>query len=59
MPLFVRVIPLRAGSGEPAGEASLVCCPPDVAPDTILLFLTRRLGEPAETVWTSLNSTGV
>jgi len=53
MPLFVKVIPLRAGASEPAGEPRLLGCPPDVEPDTILPFLTQRLGEPAETVWTS------
>lgn len=53
MRLFVKVIPLRAGTGEPAGEPRLVCCPPDVEPDTILSFLTQRLGEVIETVWTS------
>ena len=53
MPLFVKVIPLRAGTSEPAGEPRLLCCPPDVEPDTILSFLTQRLGEPVETVRTS------
>ncbi len=53
MPLFVKVIPLRAGTGEAAGEPRLVCCPPDVEPDTVLSFLTQRLGEVIETVWTS------
>jgi hypothetical protein len=53
MQLFVKVIPLRAGTGEPAGEPRLVCCPPDVEPDTILSFLTQQLGEVIETVWTS------
>jgi hypothetical protein len=50
MPLFVKVIPLRAGTSEPAGEPRLLCCPPDVEPDTILSFLTQRLGEPVELV---------
>ena len=53
MRLFVKVIPLRAGTGEPAGEARLVCCPPDVEPDTVLSFLTQQLGEVIETAWTS------
>ncbi len=48
MQLFVKVIPLRAGTGEPAGEPRLVCCPPDVEPDTSLSFLTQRLGEVIE-----------
>jgi hypothetical protein len=47
--LFVKVIPLRAGTGEPAGEPCLVSCPPDVEPDTVLSFLTKRLGEVIET----------
>src|SRR6266702_4263583 len=53
MRLFVKVIPLQAGTGEPAGEARLVYCPADVEPDTVLSFLTQRLGEVIETVWTS------
>src|SRR5260370_41397677 len=53
MRLFVKVIPLRAGTGEPAREPRLVCCPPDVEPDTILSFLTQQLGEVIEAVWTS------
>ena len=53
MQLFVKVIPLRAGTGEPAGEPRLLCCPPDVEPDTVLSFLIQRLGEVIETVWTS------
>jgi hypothetical protein len=53
MPLFVKVIPLRAGTSEPAGESRLLCCPPNVEPDTILSFLSQRLGKPVETVWTS------
>src|SRR5215467_7720649 len=53
MPLFVKVIPLPAGTTEPAGEPCLLRCPPDVEPDTILSFLTQRLGEPVEKVCTS------
>jgi hypothetical protein len=53
MRLFVKVIPLQAGTGEPAGEPRLVCCPPDVEPDTILSFLTQQLGAVIDTVWTS------
>jgi hypothetical protein len=53
MQLFVKVIPLRAGTGESAGEPRMLCCPPDVEPDTVLSFLTQRLGEVIETVWTS------
>ena len=36
MQLFVKVIPLRHGTGEPAGEPRLLRCPPSVAPDAIL-----------------------
>jgi hypothetical protein len=50
MPLFVKVIPLRAGTSEPAGEPFLLRCPPDVGPDTIVSFLTQRLGDPVELV---------
>jgi hypothetical protein len=53
MQLFVKLIPLRPGTGEPTGEPRLLCCPPDVAPDTILSFLTQRLGEAIGTAWTS------
>ena len=49
MQLFVKVIPLRPGSGEPW----LLSCPADVASDTILPFLTRRWGEVIGTAWTS------
>jgi hypothetical protein len=50
MPLFVKVIPVRAGTSEPAGEPFLLRCPPDVGPDTIVSFLTQRLGDPVELV---------
>jgi hypothetical protein len=53
MRLFVKVIPLRAGTSESAGDPRLLCCPPDVEPDTILSFLTQQLGEIIETAWTS------
>ena len=53
MQLLVKVIPLRAGTSEPVGEPRLLRCPPDVAPDTILSFLTERLGEAIDTAWTS------
>ena len=53
MPLFVKVIPLRAGTGEPDGDPRMLRCPGDVEPDTILPFLTQRLGEAIDTVWTS------
>jgi hypothetical protein len=43
MRLFVKVIPLRAGTSEPAGEPRLVRCPRDVEPDTVLSFLTQQL----------------
>jgi hypothetical protein len=53
MQLFVKVIPLRPGTGEPGGEPRLLRCPPGVAPDAILSFLTQRLGEVIGTAWTS------
>ena len=53
MQLFVKVIPLRAETGEPAGDPRMLRCTGDVEPDTILSFLTQRLGEVIETVWTS------
>ena len=53
MQLFVKVIPLRPGGGEPGGEPWLLRCPADVASDTILPFLTRRWGEVIGTAWTS------
>jgi hypothetical protein len=53
MQLFVKVIPLRAGTGEPAGEPCLMRCPSGVAPDAILPFLTQTLGEAIATAWTS------
>jgi hypothetical protein len=55
MQLFVnvKVIPLRTGTGESAGEPRLLRCPPDVAPDTIMSFLTQQLGEAIDTAWTS------
>ena len=53
MPLVVKVIPLRAGASQPAGEPRLLSCPPEVQPDTILSFLAQRLGEPVELVWAS------
>ena len=53
MQLFVKVIALRPGTGEPGGEPRLLRCRPGVEPDTILSFLTRRLGEVIGTAWTS------
>jgi hypothetical protein len=53
MQLFVKVIPLRPGTGELGGEPRLLRCPPGVAPDAILSFLTQRLGEVIGTAWTS------
>jgi len=53
MQLFVKIIPLRAGSAEPAGKPRIITCPPDVEPDTILSFLTQRMGEVIETMCTS------
>jgi hypothetical protein len=51
--LLVKVIPLRAGTAEPAGDPQILACPPDVEADTILSFLTGRFGAVIETAWTS------
>jgi hypothetical protein len=53
MRLLVKIIPLSAGTAEPAGAPELLPCPPDVEADTILSFLTGRFGDPIETAWTS------
>lgn len=51
--LFVKIIPLRAGTAEPAGEFRMFTCPPEVEPDTVLSFLIHEMGEVIETLWTS------
>jgi len=51
--LLVKIIPLSAGTAEPAGAPELRLCPPDVEPDTILSFLAGKFGDPVETAWTS------
>jgi hypothetical protein len=53
--LYVKLLPLRAGTGEPAGEPRLLCCPPDVEPDAVLSFLTQQLGEVIDTAWTFID----
>ena len=53
MRLVVKVIPLSAGTAEPAGAPELLSCPPDVEADTILSFLTSKFGDPVQTAWTS------
>ena len=53
MQLYVKVIPVIAGTSQPAGDAMLMPCPPDAEPDTVLSFLTQRFGEPIEVAWTS------
>jgi hypothetical protein len=53
MRLLVKVIPLRAGTAEPAGDPQMLACPPDVEADTILSFLAGRFGAVVETAWTS------
>src|SRR5580693_509683 len=53
MELFIKIIPLRAGTSEPVGQPRIVACPADVGPDTILSFLTQQLGEVIDTLWTS------
>lgn len=53
MRLLVKVIPLRAGTAESAGDLEVLACPPDVEADMILSFLTGRFGDLIETAWTS------
>lgn len=53
MQLFIKIIPLRPGTAEPARQTRIAACPADVEPDTILSFLTQQLGEVIETIWTS------
>ncbi len=53
MQLYVKVLPVRAGTAEPVGEPLMQPCPSDVGPDTVLSFITGILGEPAGTAWTS------
>lgn len=53
MRLLVKVIPLRAGTAEPAGDPQMSACPPDVGADTILSFLAGWFGAVVETAWTS------
>jgi hypothetical protein len=50
--LFIKIIPLPAGTAEPAGQPRSIACPAGVEPDTILSFLTQQLGEVTETIWT-------
>ena len=52
MRLFVKIIPLRAGTAEPVGAPRMLACPPSVEPDTILSFLIQKLGEVVEAIWT-------
>jgi len=52
MQLYVNVIVVSAGTSEPAGDPMVVACPPDVAPETVLSFLTQKFGEPIDTAWT-------
>jgi hypothetical protein len=51
--LFVKIVPLKAGSAEAAGDEEVIPCPPDVEPDTILSFLAQKFGELIDTAWTS------
>jgi hypothetical protein len=43
MRLFVKITPLRAGTGERAADPEIVPCPPDVERDMIRSFLVQRL----------------
>jgi len=51
--ITLQVTPVRAGSGEPIAESERIDCPLDVAPDTLLSFLTERFGEPTEVALTA------
>jgi hypothetical protein len=51
--LWVKIVPLRAGTADAAGKSELLACPPDVKPDTILSFLEGWFGEPVDVAWTS------
>lgn len=53
MQLYIKVIPVKAGTSEPAGDTLLMACPPDVKPDTVLSFLAQSFGEPIDLAWTS------
>ena len=53
MPCVCSSRSLRAGTAESAGNPEVLPCPPDVAADTILSFLTGRFGDLIETAWTS------
>lgn len=53
MRLFVKVTPLMAGTSDQWADAKLLECPADVEPDTVLSFLTQRLGALIDTAWTS------
>jgi hypothetical protein len=52
MQLFVKVVPMKAASAEPAGNTETFECPSDVEPDTILSFLTQKFGDLIDTAWT-------
>ena len=52
MQLFVKVVPMKAGSAELAGDTETFECPTDVQPDTILSFLTQKFGGLIDTAWT-------
>ena len=53
MQLYIKIIPVIAGTSRPAGDTLLMPCPHDVEPDTVLSLLTQCFGEPIETAWTS------
>jgi hypothetical protein len=53
MQLFVKVMPVNAGSSEQAGAFEMTACPPDVEADTVLSFLMQQYGEPIDTAYTS------
>jgi hypothetical protein len=51
--IALKIAPVTIGSGEPIGELEWQDCPPDVAPDTLLSYLSQQFGEPIELVLTS------
>jgi len=53
MQLFVKVVPLSAGTGQASSGGELLRCPDDVGSDTLLSFLTQLFGDVIDTAWTS------
>lgn len=53
MRLFVKVTLLLVGTPDQRGTSELLECPASVGPDTIVSYLTQKLGEVTEAAWTS------